>query len=328
MQIVLGACQHIGSRKEQQDDFGFSDIENLIFVRHGGVLAVLTDGMGGMARGKEAGYVGKMTMLQAYQSKSEDESISGALYRSLLAADAAVVSLGRESHMTNQVGSTLAAAVVHQDQLHFIAAGDSRIYLYRKRVLMQLTMDHIYGHLLDSLAARGEISTEAAVNHPFRDALTSGLGCEKLEEVEQSKAPLPLEEGDHILLCSDGIYKTLPETEIAQMLFGHPQKAAETLIEAVLSKNRSKQDNMTAVILSCSLNEPAINIEFPATIKQKRRSKPLAISLLTGILIFMGLLTFIILGGMDIDIQPEKSKISAPNVVEATIQPDGVAGTR
>ena len=46
MQIVLGACQHIGSRKEQQDDFGFSDIENLIFVRHGGVLAVLTDGMG------------------------------------------------------------------------------------------------------------------------------------------------------------------------------------------------------------------------------------------------------------------------------------------
>jgi PPM family protein phosphatase len=293
MRIVPCASRHIGSRKEQQDDFGFSDINNLFFVRHGGVLAVLTDGMGGMAKGKEASQVGKLAMLQAFQDKAVDESISMALYRSLLSANAAVVSLAKESRLINQVGSTLAAAVIHHDRLYYIAAGDSRIYLYRKRVLSKLTMDHIYGRVLDSLAARGEISIDEAVNHPYRDALTSGLGWEKLEAVEQSQAPLPLEEGDRILLCSDGIYKTLTESEMTKMLSDHPQKAADSLIETAISKNLLNQDNMTAIILACELDKSAEKSKFSSSIKPNRRKKPLLFSLLTGFLILMGLLAYI-----------------------------------
>jgi protein phosphatase len=50
MRIIPGNAQHLGSRKEQQDDFGFSDLDDVTFVNHAGVLAVVTDGMGGLER--------------------------------------------------------------------------------------------------------------------------------------------------------------------------------------------------------------------------------------------------------------------------------------
>jgi protein phosphatase len=290
MRIVPGNSRHLGSRKEQQDDFGFSDMGNPIFVRHGGVLAVVVDGMGGMAMGKEAGYAGKMTMLQAYQDKPVDESIPMALQRSLFAANAAVVSLASASGKENLVGTTLVAAVVHHGRLHWIAAGDSRIYLYRCRTLMQLTQDHVYGRVLDAQAAQGEISPEEAQTHPNRDALTSGLGWEPLGEVDQSDAPLTLVEGDRVLLCSDGIYKTLLESEMAQILSGHPQQAADTLIHAALSKHQPSQDNMTAVILACDPDDPDRATELPAP--RKRRWKPLLPCLLAVFLIITGLVAY------------------------------------
>ncbi|WP_169728907.1 PP2C family protein-serine/threonine phosphatase [Desulfatirhabdium butyrativorans] len=248
MHIIPGNCRHQGSRKEQQDDFGFSDMENPDFVRHGGVLAVVADGMGGLSLGKEAGYIGKTTMILSYQEKSVDESISRALRRSLLSANEAVVSLARKAGKKNQVGATLAAAVIHQNRLYWISVGDSRIYLCRNRVLIKLTQDHLYGRLLDVRAASGEIAIKEALFHPYRDALTSGLGWENLKEVNQNNTPLSLKNGDRILLCSDGVYKTLVENEIVQMLSGHPQQAAEALIKTALSKQLQNQDNMTAVI--------------------------------------------------------------------------------
>ena len=74
MQIIPGNAQHIGSRKEQQDDFGFSDIDNVTFINHGGVLAVIADGMGGLARGREASLIAKQTMLQEYDRKIGKEN--------------------------------------------------------------------------------------------------------------------------------------------------------------------------------------------------------------------------------------------------------------
>ena len=79
MLIIPGNAQNIGSRKEQQDDFGFSDIANNNMISHAGVLALLTDGMGGLSLGREAGQLAKITMLREYEKKSADESIPQAL---------------------------------------------------------------------------------------------------------------------------------------------------------------------------------------------------------------------------------------------------------
>ncbi|MBM4287155.1 MAG: serine/threonine protein phosphatase [Deltaproteobacteria bacterium] len=251
MKVVPGNAQHIGSRQEQQDDFGFSNLGNVSFVSHGGVLAILTDGMGGLAQGREASRIAKMIMLQQYEAKSEEESVPEALLRALLSANDGVVEIGRETGQEDEIGTTLAAAVVKDKELYWISVGDSRIYLWRQGELTQLTTDHDYARELEFEVAAGNLSQEEADAHPDRRALTSYLGLTELPEIDRNVLPIPVEPGDRILLCSDGLYNILGENEIAAWLEGDPQEAAEALVDEVVARNQRHQDNITVAILGC-----------------------------------------------------------------------------
>lgn len=258
MRIIPGNAQHIGSRKEQQDDFGFSDIDNVTFITHGGVLAVVADGMGGLARGREASLIAKQMMLQEYDRKSVKKTVPQALIRALSVANAAVVEMARLSGLEGHTGSTLTAAVIKDDELYWVSVGDSRIYLYRRGEMTQLTTDHDYARQLAQEAALGNISPEEAATHPQRQALTSYLGLQFLSEIDRNEEPVILEAGDRILLCSDGLYKTIPGEEIVKFLDREPQPAAEDLIEATLARGKTNQDNVTVAILAC---EPDLEID-------------------------------------------------------------------
>jgi protein phosphatase len=283
MRIIPGNAQHIGSRKEQQDDFGFSDIDDPIFVSHGGVLALLTDGMGGLSKGREASLIAKNSMLSQYEKKSIAESMPEALNRSLIAANSEVLEMARLNGMEGEVGTTLVAAAIKEKELYWVSVGDSRIYLWRDGKMTQLTMDHDFGLHLSREVMKGNISPEEAENHPERDALVSYLGLQELTEIDRNKEPFILEDGDRILLCSDGLYNAISEKEISQLISGHPQNAAEALIEAVIAQGKNNQDNVTVAILGC---EPHIALEshsqpqMTTTIRRKRYFAIIAILLL------------------------------------------------
>lgn len=251
MRVVLGNAQHQGSRKEQQDDFGFSDTEDLAFTSHGGVLAVVTDGMGGLAQGREASLLAKRTMLQEYEEKSNDETIPQVLRTALAAANASVIEMAQGANLEGQIGTTLAAAVIKDDELYWISVGDSHIYLCRQGGMFQLNTDHDYARHLALEVEKGTISPEEAANHPQRQALTSYVGHPNLSEVDQNEAAITLKPGDRILLCSDGLYKTLSEEEIIRLVDQQPQHAAEELIGSALAKGKTNQDNVTVAILAC-----------------------------------------------------------------------------
>ena len=155
--------------------------------------------------------------------------------------------------MEGQIGTTLAAAVIKDDEFYWASVGDSRIYLYRRGRLIQLTTDHDYARELAREVELGRISPEDAANHPQCRALTSYLGSPFLQEIDRNEDPVILEEGDRILLCSDGLYKTLPEEEILKLLDDEPQHAADNLIEATLARGKTTQDNVTVVILACEV---------------------------------------------------------------------------
>ena len=132
----------------------------------------------------------------------------------------------REGELDN-AGTTLAAAVVHQQALHWIAVGDSRIYLYRAGRVTLLTADHVYARELDREVVAGRIAATEAAEHPQREALTSFLGMPDLDQVECNLQPVPLHPGDRVLLCSDGLYRNLGEAELAEELARpDPQAAA------------------------------------------------------------------------------------------------------
>lgn len=250
MIVHPGNCQHIGARSSQQDAFGFSDKDDLAFVAHGGVLAVVADGMGGMASGGEASHSAVRAFLHAYMAKQADIDIPQALMQALGEANRAVLALSDDVG-EEDVGTTLVAAVVHGNVLHWVSVGDSRLYLWRSGQFVQLTQDHIYANELDHDAANGNISREEAENHPERHSLTSYLGLNLLDLVDCNMEPFPLSEGDRILLCSDGFHAALDENEMAPLAGRDAQQTAEDLISLVLAKNRPNQDNLTVALLVC-----------------------------------------------------------------------------
>jgi PPM family protein phosphatase len=252
MKIIPGNAQHIGTRKEQQDDFGFSDLEDNTFVAHGGVFAVLADGMGGHKMGSQASRTAVRVMRKAYEAKTSSESISDALKRSLDEANQAVFKMADESGFSGDAGTTLVAAVIHKNFLYWISVGDSHIYLIRKSDITQLNTDHVYSRELAKQVSKGRINQEEADTHPDRNALTSSIGESKINLIDKNNTPYPLESEDWVLLCSDGLYKTLSEKEIARTMAGTPQRVAETLVEKACLKKRTNQDNITTVILALS----------------------------------------------------------------------------
>lgn len=257
MTIRPGNAQHQGAREYQQDSFAFSDLEDAAFVTHGGVLGVIADGMGGLAYGGQAGLIAVRTFLARYQSKGPDEPIPDVLAAALERANAAVVELAKSSGQIGNVGATLVAAVVHGQRLYWTSVGDSRVYLLRGGHLDQLTLDHIYGAELDLKVAAGALSAETASKDPDRDALTSHLGKECLTEIDRSIHALPLECGDRVFLCTDGLYRALAPDELARYLIGNPQRACEELVDRAVRKRLPGQDNLTALALAIDGETPA-----------------------------------------------------------------------
>lgn len=247
--VIPGNAQAIGSRTEQQDAFGFTDKDNAELVERCGVLGVVADGMGGLALGRQASQLAVETILRVYSVKSQDESIPDALHRALQEANIAVLSLAKEEGLQGKVGTTVVAAVVHEGLLYWVSVGDSRLYLYRRGKLRQLTQDHVYAVELARAVERGIISKEEAETHPERRSLTSHLGVASLDEVDCNVEPFDLLAGDHLLLCSDGLYGSLSDNEMAAVLKKAPGRAAETLIQCTLAKQYPHQDNLTAVIM-------------------------------------------------------------------------------
>jgi PPM family protein phosphatase len=251
MKFSPGNAQDIGARSEQQDAFGFSDPSQTAFVAHGGVVAVIADGMGGLAHGSEASHTAVSAFLQAYEAKAPEEAIPDALLRSIHVANDAVSALAKAADTKNGLGTTLAAAVMHDESLYWISAGDSRVYFHRDGHLTCLTADHTYAIDLSEQVEKGEITQAAALTHPERASLTSYLGLDALPRIERSLRPFPVQPGDCVLICSDGLYRALSEEEIAASLRSDSPQLCEELVKRALAKQVPAQDNITVLSLTC-----------------------------------------------------------------------------
>lgn len=271
MELHPGNAQWIGRRAEQQDAFGFAGFTADRHRGAGEVLVVLADGMGGMEAGGAASRLAVHTMMAAYGQRAPDESIPAALGRALAETNEAVYALACRGAGEGNTGTTLVAAVVQEGQLHWSAAGDSRLYLYRAAdgSLTQCTQDHNRrADLMDEVAA-GRMSREQAETDPDGAALTSFIGLAEVPRVDSNLSPLTLGAGDRLLLLSDGVHGVLSPQEIAATLTLEAQAAADALIAAVKAKGLEVQDNATVAMLE-SRAEPS-GAAAPVTPAVRRR---------------------------------------------------------
>ncbi len=251
MKFIPGNAQNIGGRDYQQDSFGFSDPADAEFARHGGFLAIVADGMGGMEHGDAASRAAVKVFLDSYRTKTAEESIPDALTRSIVDANRAVSELSHEMGAADGIGTTFIAVALKDSEMYWISVGDSAIYRYRDGILSLLTYPHVFANILEKAVARGVLSSEDAARHPERESLTSYIGAKSIEEIDRNQVPYPIQVGDQILLCSDGLFKTLSLEEIVGNISPslEPQQSCDQLVQATLSKHRDHQDNVTAVII-------------------------------------------------------------------------------
>jgi protein phosphatase len=250
MRYLATHAQHIGSRRYQQDSFGFADPGDGDFLAHGGFLAVLCDGMGGMEHGDVASETAVRAMLDAYASKTPEESIPAALERSVREANQSVIRAALGLGLREGVGTTLVASVTHQQSLYFISVGDSAVFHVHAGEARMLNHPHVFANLLEEALASGKISQEEADRHPEREALTSYIGIPELEEIDRNTEAWFLAEGDSILLASDGMFKTLRASEISACLSGDPRSWPQALVERTLARRFPGQDNVTVVSIT------------------------------------------------------------------------------
>lgn len=255
MDVTPGNASHIGQRQQQQDAFALSDFADQEFIAHGGYLAVVADGIGGLLNGAQAANIAVTEMVNRYLAKSSIHSVDHALDQALDMANQAVLDAGHWYNSFREMGTTLVAAVIHQDSLYWRAVGDSHVYLCRNGRLSRLNADHNFARQLQAQVNDGLISQTQADNHPHRQALEYYLGLPYLPEVERNLNPLPLQANDRVLLCSDGIDGVLSADEIIACLAEMPMQAAQRLCDAALQKQQAGQDNLTAVVLGYRVQE-------------------------------------------------------------------------
>lgn len=189
-------------------------------------------------------------MLDAYARKTPAESIPAALERSAREANQSVIQAALKLGLREGVGTTLVAAVTHEQSLYFISVGDSAVFQVHEGAARMVNRPHVFANLLDQALASGKISQEEAERHPEREALTSYIGLRNLEEIDRNTEPWPLAEGDSILLASDGMFKTLDAGEISSCLTGHPHSWPQALVERTLARRSPGQDNVTVVAIT------------------------------------------------------------------------------
>lgn len=240
--VKTASVHEQGAREDQQDSFGISD-----YLEQGkGMLAVVADGMGGLTNGKAVSSLAVNTCFDVFYSLPNYISHADMLLQMAVQTNSAVNQMLRAS---GRSGSTLVAATIGNGLLHYLAIGDSHIYLYRGGALLQLNKEHIYREELSLEAVNGRMSIHQVNNDPQAKSLTSYLGIGRIPYLDRNYEGIKLVSGDKIILASDGVFGTLSQEQMEMALQLPATEAAEKLRELVSAANRPYQDNYTAVVL-------------------------------------------------------------------------------
>ena len=260
--LVLGAAQRPGQRHTQADAFGFyrRPRTSTGTTERAAVAAVIAEGTGDLEQGAETSSTAAHVFLQALTMDVQSGApVLAAMERALRAANAAVLQVARDRGVVDRVGSTLAAVVITADGLHWIAAGNSRIYLWRRGELHEVNVDR---RRLATLHAAAPRPTAAAAAPPVDARSDDGgaLGNQRLPSVDFSRRPLRLDHGDRLVLCGAGVYDVLSAQEIAQHVGVDGTAPADELVEAAVRRRRPATGNVTGLVLTYDERDPSAGV--------------------------------------------------------------------
>ena len=274
MKFSVFQLSRIGGRKINEDRMGYC------YTRESG-LFVLADGMGGHPQGEVAAQLALETITALYQKEASPVVQHPAQFLSsvLLAAHYRIIRYANQQGMRDTPRSTLVAAILQNNSATWVHCGDSRLYIVRNGKLLLRTRDHSCTERERAVLIKSEPAN--------RNVLFTCLGS-PTKPVFDIAGPFPLIEGDKLLLCSDGLWGSLSDAEIAQQLAGNSiAKAVSELVENALRVGGEQSDNVTALAMEwetpdvfaptrSSADDSAMDGGFASTIQASVHDKTMA----------------------------------------------------
>jgi len=224
-----------GGRVKNEDRMGYC------YTRESG-LFVLADGMGGHPEGEVAAQMALQSIAAVYQREARPviKDPKSFLTSAALAAHHQIMRYAGNKGMLDTPRTTLVAAVLQGTTATWVHCGDSRLYIVRDGELLVRTRDH-------SHAERPRPNAGPEVLN--RNLLLTCLGSPTTPQLDISE-PLTLQQGDRIMLCSDGLWGVMDELQIVQILSSMPvAEAAPELVEMALRRGGTNGDNVTMIAL-------------------------------------------------------------------------------
>jgi serine/threonine protein phosphatase PrpC len=257
--FAVGAATHTGLVREQQED------AHLILEAFG-VVAV-ADGMGGHNAGEVASGLAIETLREYFErvaTGTQPRGITGllkrlggasqpagALVEAIRAANRRILGAARRDRRHRGMGTTLVAAWLCDDRLHYANVGDSRLYLWREGTLRQLTRDH---SLMNEYLELGLIGPDDVASFPHKNVIVRAVGLSPGVAVDVGEARTAAD--DRFLLCSDGLTDLVDDVRIGDLLAvgRSPGETARALVARALEAGGI--DNVTAVVVHIAPPSP------------------------------------------------------------------------
>lgn len=230
MKLATGSATDTGRVRGNNEDSLIIDGAHELFA--------VADGMGG----HRGGEVASRTAIEALRAAVASGQ---AVDQAITSANDAVFERAAENSELTGMGTTLTAVVVSGARELLVGhVGDSRAYLLHDGALKRITDDH---SLVEELVREGRLTPEQAESHPRRSVVTRAIGVDAAVEVDLY--PLPVTNGDRVLICSDGLTTMVRETDVERLLRSEadPQRAAEILVDA--ANRAGGEDNTTVVVI-------------------------------------------------------------------------------
>ena len=228
-----------GGREKNEDRMGF-------YYTRGSGIFLLADGLGGHSQGEVAAQLALQSIAGMFKKKAKPElpDIAAFLEAAVMAAHRHILRYASEKHMLDTPRTTIVAAVVQAGFVTWIHCGDSRLYLVRQGKLLARTRDHSF--------IEQHQGTAAALKLPYpinRNVLFTCLGS-PVKPVFDITGPVALQQGDRLMLCSDGLWDSLNDEDIVYHLSRQPVgEAVPDLVQKALHKAGAKSDNVTVIAL-------------------------------------------------------------------------------
>ena len=266
MKVTIKAATDIGKVRDHNED-SFMTLGGKSSPRGFDALLVVADGMGGHAAGEVASQmtvdgIKRMLASEDLESPDLEGNAFGAFLGKVLESVNQEVWEAGQTPEKQGMGTTCTLAAMRGDQLFLAHIGDSRAYLLRDGELHQVSTDHSW---VEEAVAMGTLTREAARIHPNRNVITRAIGLDPKAQIDVSA--IPIEDGDLILLCSDGLNSMIGDDEIERILKkSAPKQVCQALIDA--ANGQGGHDNTTVVVATIGSARKSTVVTQPSAADQ------------------------------------------------------------